>query len=99
LLPLALALLDGQIDSALRFMSTGLATLVVSWGMALGAKPGVNLYRAEALAVVGLTWALIAVAGAVPYVLYGLPPIDSLFESMSGFTTTGATVLADFTPY
>lgn len=54
------------------------------------------IMRAEALAVVAGTWAAIAVLGSLPYVFSGLTPVDSLFESMSGFTTTGATILTDF---
>jgi trk system potassium uptake protein TrkH len=49
----------------------------------------------EAFAVVGLGWLLIAFLGSLPFVFSGtIPnPIDAYFESMSGFTTTGATVL------
>jgi trk system potassium uptake protein TrkH len=49
----------------------------------------------EAFAAVGLCWLIIAVFGALPYVLSGTLPnfIDAYFESMSGFTTTGATLL------
>lgn len=53
----------------------------------------------EAFLVVALTWLFAALFGAVPYVLAGngtvAYPINALFESMSGFTTTGATVMAD----
>lgn len=52
--------------------------------------------RAEALAVVSGTWLAIALVGALPYAFSGLHPVDALFESMSGFTTTGATILSDF---
>jgi trk system potassium uptake protein len=53
--------------------------------------------RREALVTVLVAWALVPLLGAVPYVLGGpLGPIDALFESASGFTTTGATVLTDF---
>jgi trk system potassium uptake protein TrkH len=49
--------------------------------------------------VVALTWVAAAAFGALPYLLSGDPqldrPVDALFESMSGFTTTGATVLTD----
>lgn len=55
------------------------------------------MQRSEALAVVAGTWVAVALLGAVPYLLSGLSWIDSLFESMSGFTTTGATILTDFT--
>ena len=54
-----------------------------------------DLRRIEALAVVAGTWLAVAILGAVPYVWAGLSPIDALFESMSGFTTTGATILGD----
>ncbi|NYT16358.1 MAG: TrkH family potassium uptake protein [Methanomassiliicoccales archaeon] len=50
----------------------------------------------EAVATVALAWILAASLGALPYVLLGLPPVDALFESMSGFTTAGATILTDF---
>lgn len=52
--------------------------------------------RSEALAVVAGTWLAIASLGALPYAFSGLHPVDALFESMSGFTTTGATILTDF---
>jgi len=45
------------------------------------------------------TWLVVAVLGAVPYVWVGLTPIDALFESMSGFTTTGATIFTDFSSF
>ncbi|WP_148680506.1 TrkH family potassium uptake protein [Halovivax ruber] len=51
----------------------------------------------EAFMVVALTWLFAAVFGAVPYVLAGngaiAQPVNAFFESMSGFTTTGATVM------
>ena len=50
----------------------------------------------DGLAVVGLAWPLIVLAGALPYLISGLTPsfVDALFESVSGFTTTGASVMA-----
>lgn len=52
--------------------------------------------RSEALAVVSGTWLIVAAMGALPYAFSGLSLIDALFESMSGFTTTGATILTNF---
>jgi trk system potassium uptake protein TrkH len=53
----------------------------------------------EGFLVVSLIWLLAAVLGALPYVLSGedqvSSPIDAYFEAMSGFTTTGATILTD----
>lgn len=53
--------------------------------------------RREALLSVLLMWLVIPAFGAVPYALSGFfSPLNALFESVSGFTTTGATVLRDF---
>jgi trk system potassium uptake protein TrkH len=53
--------------------------------------------RREALLAVLLMWIVIPLFGAIPFLASGyFSPLDSLFESMSGFTTTGATVLRDF---
>jgi trk system potassium uptake protein len=58
-----------------------------------GAEPA----RREALIGVLATWLLIPAIGAIPFTVAGpLGPLDAYFESMSGFTTTGATVLVDF---
>jgi trk system potassium uptake protein TrkH len=61
-----------------------------------------ELGPSEALLFVALAWLAAAVVGAVPYVIAGYgtastlaDPINALFESMSGFTTTGATVLGE----
>jgi trk system potassium uptake protein TrkH len=48
--------------------------------------------------VVGGSWIAVSLIGAIPYLLTGaLGPVDSLFESVSGFTTTGSTVIGDTT--
>jgi trk system potassium uptake protein TrkH len=53
----------------------------------------------EGFLVVSLTWVLAAAVGAVPFLLSGVAdlerPVDALFESMSGFTTTGSSVLSN----
>ena len=68
----------------------GLALSVV------GRKAGARMFQREGLALVGLGWLLSAALGALPFIFAGvLHPIDAYFESMSGFTTTGSTVLVD----
>lgn len=51
----------------------------------------------EGYAVVSLSWIAIGIVGAIPYLLSGVirSPVAALFESVSGFTTTGATVFSD----
>ncbi len=51
----------------------------------------------EGFVAVVATWVVTAVLGAIPYAVLGIfGPVDALFESMSGFTTTGASVLVDY---
>ena len=69
----------------------------------LGRRGQGQLFRKEAMAVVGLSWVLATILGALPYILSGTQSsdgasmgiADALFESQSGFSTTGATVLTD----
>ena len=55
--------------------------------------------RMEGMAIVSATWMVVAHLGAIPYVWAGLGFVDALFETMSGLTTTGATVFVDFAAY
>jgi trk system potassium uptake protein TrkH len=56
-----------------------------------------NLNRREAYIVVGFTWFIISLFGTLPYLISNTIPsfTDAFFETMSGFTTTGATILTD----
>ncbi|MBQ8635669.1 TrkH family potassium uptake protein, partial [bacterium] len=58
-----------------------------------------NLGKTDAIAIVLLTWGFLFVLGAVPFIYFGLNPVDALFESVSGVTATGATILSDFSLY
>ena len=64
-----------------------------------GPKTGAAVGPREGFLVVGLIWLLVPVFGMLPYLLGGVSqlsnPIDAYFESVSGFTATGATVLTD----
>lgn len=75
----------------------------------VGQKAKKTLFRREAIAVVVFSWVLATVLGAMPYWLSGISLsdtasdseatkmtfIDAMFESQSGFSTTGATVISD----
>lgn len=56
-----------------------------------------TFYQKEGFALVALSWIVMAVFGAIPFVVNGEIPnyIDAFFEIMSGFTTTGASIVAD----
>ncbi|AEH35684.1 TrkH family potassium uptake protein [Halopiger xanaduensis] len=95
--PIVTALLYGG-DDLWLFVVTMAAT--AGFGLALRRlEPEPDPGAREAFMVVALTWLFAAVFGAVPFVLAGngtvAHPVNALFESMSGFTTTGATVMGD----
>jgi len=76
--------------------SISIAAIGGSVLLLLGRGAGQEMYERETLALVSLGWLLAAGVGALPFVLSGvLTPIDAYFESMSGFTTTGSSVLPD----
>ncbi len=99
LAPALLALWDGEWTVASHFFATAAGGAVAGTLMSLRYEAPRLLHRAEAMAVVAGTWLLVAALAGVPYLFAGLSVPDALFESMSGLTTTGATVLQDFSLY
>jgi trk system potassium uptake protein TrkH len=97
LLPLGVALLDGT--RLVPFVLPMVGTVLLGLGLEQLTEE-TDLRAREAYLMVSLTWLSVAVAGAVPFVLAGngtlADPVNALFESMSGITTTGATVIVDF---
>lgn len=96
LLPLPLALATGGPD-ALAFGASALVTGVVGGLLVLTAPfgKGEELGHREGFAIVTLAWVFAAAFGGLPFYLSGAVPTytDAYFEAMSGFTTTGATVI------
>jgi len=99
LAPFAVALYYGERHDAGGFVLAATIALVAGHLMRRVAEEPRDLRRVEGMAVVAGTWLLAAIVGAVPYVWAHVPPIDALFESMSGLTTTGATTFADFSQF
>ena len=87
---------DGDFLAMIESIALPLAVGLPLWRLIKPADR--NLRAREGFAVVALSWVLLSVFGAMPFVLSGMLPnfADALFESASGFTTTGATVLTDF---
>jgi len=95
LVPAIVAAIYGEILGVLAFVMAALMTSGIGLLMRhLGAKDDTG--HKEAFAIVSFSWLLAALVGSLPFIFLGLSPLDSLFESMSGFTTAGATTLADF---
>ncbi len=84
-------------ETLLPFLFAALLLLLAAIP-ALFCKPAENrIYAKEGFVVVGAAWLLLSAFGALPFVFSGAIPhyIDAFFETVSGFTTTGATVLTE----
>jgi trk system potassium uptake protein TrkH len=99
LIPLIVAVIYG--DDIWVFAVSILLAVVL--GLALEQLDSkAELHPREALLFVALSWLVVAIVGSVPYMLAGwgtastlADPVNALFEAMSGFTTTGATVMGE----
>lgn len=98
----ALLAIAGDGEEIAIFALTGLIVLAVGIaGIALSSgreRRSATLRPYLGFAAVTLAWLAAAIAGAIPFLLTGTfsNPIDAFFEAMSGFTTTGATLLENF---
>ena len=102
LLPVAFALYFKDVKSLIAFVSTIAVTFLI--GLMLNPKridsDLLNDFKkSEALATVAFSWIILSFIGMVPYLFFGLSPVNALFESVSGITTCGATILTDFSLY
>ena len=89
-----------QDGDTLSFLAAGAITLMVGGGAYRLTKASLgndDLTSREGFAIVTMAWAATAIFGALPYLLSGVltSPTAAVFEAMSGFTTTGATVFTD----
>ena len=93
LLPMTAAIAAGE--SALPFLSVILLLLIAGTLLTRIRARSSELFAREGFVCVGLSWILMSVFGALPFVISGDIPryIDALFETISGFTTTGASIL------
>jgi trk system potassium uptake protein TrkH len=91
IVPLVIALYYGE-DWRI-FLYSLLATLAIGLLLEFGFRTTKEIERADGFTIVAFTWLLVPLLGTLPYVFLGLGFLDAFFETMSGFTTTGATIL------
>ena len=98
IVPLLAAVIAGQINSAgavgLCMLSGMLAARIMA---SFQTEKGFDdLNRVEGMAVVSLSWLAVGTIGSIPYLCFGFRFVDAFFESASGYTATGSTILHDF---
>ncbi|WP_123533656.1 TrkH family potassium uptake protein [Halosimplex salinum] len=96
LFPVLVAFYYGE--SPMPFLATSAVMVAVGFGLEQLSDDN-ELGHREAFLLVSLSWLIVPILGTVPYLVAGqgtvANPVNAMFESMSGFTTTGATVLGD----
>ena len=96
--PLLLALVDGEPNNVAAYGVTMGLMAVFGLALFLFSRNGDRtFYAQEGFAATGLSWVVMSLFGALPFCIGGEIPhyIDALFEIISGFTTTGASILSD----
>ena len=95
LLPLLVAVLYGE--PTRPFWVPILLLLACGLGLGVRRPQRMALYARDGLAVVALAWIIMSVFGSLPFLLSGTVSnfADALFETVSGFTTTGASILPE----
>ena len=97
-IPFILALCYGEKTSAAAFGSVICFCLLAGMLIRIIIKPSPENFKSrDGFFVVSLTWLVCSLVGAAPFVISGAIPslADAIFESCSGFSTTGASILSD----
>ena len=94
---LVIALCCGESSSVLGFAVAMAAMLALGLPLALKKPKRTDIFAREGLITVGLAWLFVSLLGALPFCISRAIPnyIDCFFETASGFTTTGATILGE----
>ena len=94
LIPLITAIIFNEASA--KYFIISLAICIAAGGLLLISKPkNKTLYARDGIVIVSMSWIFLSVFGAIPLYISGVIPsfIDALFEIVSGFTTTGASII------
>lgn len=93
-LPFAVSLIYGEFE-ILAFVIPIAISVGLGFLLTIKKPATTNFYAKDGFVIVGLSWIVLSVIGCLPFIISGAIPkfFDALFETISGFTTTGATIL------
>ena len=96
-LPLIVSLIYGESCALAILAAIGIAIVLGAAIMLISRPDDTVIYSREGFVITALTWFEFSAVGALPFVFAGEIPsyIDAFFETVSGFTTTGASILRD----
>ena len=102
LIPICIALYYGEYSSIIPFLSAAIIStlsgfIIKKYIPKSAQSDNLNdIKKSEALFIVAFSWIIFSIMGCIPYLFYDITPLNALFESVSGITTTGATILSTF---
>ncbi len=96
-LPVIVSIIYHEPESLKAFLITAAVLILAGTLMTIKKPEKKDIYTRDGMATVAATWILVSILGAIPFTLSGAIPnfADAVFETASGFTTTGATILND----
>lgn len=98
LVPAVVAIIYSEVKQLFAFTVTAIGSFAVGFLITIITKTKNKvIYAKDGFAITALAWICMALVGAVPFVISGDIPsyVDAIFETVSGFTTTGASALTD----
>lgn len=98
LIPLGTAVIYKESGEIISFIVTIVIALTIAFLLRfIPNRKKTEIYAREGLATVGLAWVIMSLIGAIPFYISGSIPsiIDCIFETVSGFTTTGSSILVE----
>lgn len=96
-LPMITAICYGEWSTLLAFAAVAAICLVIGFLCKRNKPEKTTIYAREGFVIVSLSWILLSVFGALPFIFAGCTTsfVDALFEASSGFTTTGASIFPE----
>lgn len=96
-LPFLVSLIYGEYIVGAAFLGTMLLCALLGKALRFKKPKDSRMYSKEGMVIVALAWIVLSMTGAIPFKLSGEIPsyVDALFETVSGFTTTGSSILTD----
>ncbi|MFW5944521.1 MAG: TrkH family potassium uptake protein, partial [Bacteroidota bacterium] len=97
LLPLGVAIYYNEGDIAAIGISAGIAIILGAFAWLLTQRTGKTITKKEGYIIVSIVWVMFSLFGSLPFVISGeiTSYTNAFFETISGFTTTGASILND----
>ena len=94
--PLVVSLIYGE-DAFAAFLLPAVISVIVGTLLTIRKPSNTDIFAKEGFVTVGLSWIVLSLIGALPFVIDGCIPsfVDAFFETVSGFTTTGASILTE----